>query len=73
MNPAQPNPPWYAPWRGAAHDARPAAAPDPADVGTAFGLDLSMDPEVLAASTAEAARPARGSFMQRLARRSRRD
>jgi hypothetical protein len=40
---AEPSPRWYTAWR-----ARPAASPamDPADLGTAFGLDLSFrDPE----------------------------
>lgn len=30
---------WYAPWRAVA-----APQDDPADLGTAFGLDLSMSP-----------------------------
>lgn len=36
---SKPTPParWYAPWR-----ARSADRDDPADYGTAFGLDLSM-------------------------------
>lgn len=33
--------PWYAPWRSV---ERAPAADDPADLGTAFGLDLSMAP-----------------------------
>lgn len=39
MDHADSTPPWYAPWRQA---ARPDPADDPAGLGTAFGLDLSM-------------------------------
>ena len=41
MTPSKPSPPWYAPWRSA---AAPAESEDAADLGTAFGLDLSLDP-----------------------------
>ena len=34
-------PPWYAPWRSA---AVPDESDDPPDLGTAYGLDLSLDP-----------------------------
>ena len=41
MNKAAPPTPWYAPWRASA-----AEQDDAADLGTAFGLDMSMpDPE----------------------------
>jgi hypothetical protein len=43
MSTADPPPRWYAPWRRAEEPA-PAAAVDPADLGTAYGLDLSMAP-----------------------------
>lgn len=38
MNKLAPSAPWYAPWR-----RRAAAFDDPADLGTAFGLDLSLE------------------------------
>jgi hypothetical protein len=43
---------WYAAWR-----ARPVAAPevDPADFGTAFGLDLSIPGDVTPARAVPAA------------------
>ncbi|MFO1292497.1 MAG: hypothetical protein U1F07_05385 [Rubrivivax sp.] len=34
--------PWYAPWRSV--ERAPADESDPADLGTAFGLDLSLQP-----------------------------
>jgi len=40
MNKATPPPAWYAPWR-----AKPEDADDPADLGTCFGLDMSLDDE----------------------------
>jgi len=59
------SPRWYAVWRG-----RPAEAPvmDPADLGTAFGLDLSFrEPE----PPRPAAPPAARGWMARwTARRS---
>lgn len=39
------------------------AAPDPADLGTAFGLDQSLAPE---SADAPAAAPARTDWLQRL-------
>lgn len=55
--------PWYAPWRR--NDAR--AQDDPADLGTCFGLELS-----LAAESVKPAAPARRSgWMQRLAAKRR--
>lgn len=39
MNKAPPSPRWFAGWRAS---QRPAAV-DPADLGTAFGLDLSLN------------------------------
>jgi hypothetical protein len=59
MNKAEAPPRWYAPWRSAAvlHD-------DPADLGTAFGLDLSLaDSEDADGTTA--AGPRRAGWMQR--------
>ncbi len=48
MNKAAPLTPWYAPWRASA-----AEQDDPADLGTAFGLDMSMpDPEHIDADQA---------------------
>lgn len=46
MNKLANSAPWYAPWR-----QRAAVEDDPADLGTAFGLDLSLDlpPEPLPA------------------------
>lgn len=38
MNEADHRPRWYHPWR----DEPAAPADDPADLGTAFGLDLSL-------------------------------
>jgi hypothetical protein len=43
MSTADPSPRWYAPWRRTEEPEQPAAV-DPADLGTAFGLDLSMAP-----------------------------
>jgi len=40
MSHAAPPPRWYAPWRAAAGNP---AADDAADLGTAFGLDMSID------------------------------
>ena len=54
---------WFSGWRSA---ERPA--PDPADFGTAFGLDLSLNELVHAAPARPAASPRRG-WMQRLAGR----
>lgn len=47
---------WYAPWRAAA-----APQDDPADLGTAFGLDLSMAPPAGTASPTAAGTAARSS------------
>lgn len=40
MTTSNPPSPWYAPWRSA---AEPEEVQDPADLGTAYGLDLSID------------------------------
>lgn len=55
MRRTEPSAPWYAPWRAAAPTEDQTQwletqQLDPADVGTAFGLDLSMpsSPEDLA-------------------------
>ncbi len=47
--------PWYAPWRS---EAEPVASDDPADLGTAYGLDLSLDPLARPSDDAAAATPA---------------
>lgn len=62
MNKAPTAAPWYAPWR----NARPMEQ-DPADLGTAFGLDLSLNE--LYAEPIEEPEPARRGWIQRLARR----
>lgn len=56
---------WFAAWR-----ARPVAAPelDPADCGTAFGLDLSFPPDE---PPARAAAPAPRGWRERWAQRRR--
>ena len=41
MSHAAPSPRWYAPWRAAATEK--GLTVDAADVGTAFGLDMSID------------------------------
>lgn len=66
MNRTDPSPRWYAPWRV----VEPAPVQDdPADMGTAFGLDLSMAPA--AESPAETPAADEPGWMQRLARRKR--
>jgi hypothetical protein len=58
---------WYTPWR-------PAADPldDPADLGTAFGLDLSMAPPAGATGLDDATPdPHRGGWVQRWVARRR--
>jgi len=58
-------PPWYAPWRRV---ERARAEDDPADHGTAFGLELSLtpadelpgEPELPARTSVHAPGPARG-------------
>jgi hypothetical protein len=61
-------PRWYAPWRAAA--AEKGLSVDPADVGTAFGLDMSVD-TLLPDDAPPAPRPhaERPGWVQRLARR----
>jgi hypothetical protein len=56
---------WFSGWRA------PAAPPDsdPADFGTAFGLDLSLHEQPLEPPRAPKAAPRRG-WMQRLAGRA---
>lgn len=58
-------PSWFHRWRSA---SRPAPDTDPADLGTAFGLDLSMSQ---AAPLPPAAGEARPGWVQRLADRRR--
>jgi hypothetical protein len=67
MSHAAPTPRWYAPWRAAA--AEKGVSIDPADVGTAFGLDMSLDtlvPEDTPRSAPAADRP---GWVERLALR----
>jgi hypothetical protein len=55
---------WFAPWR----ERAPVQQDDPADMGTAFGLEMSLTP-----FSAEAATPTSGTakagWLQRLAER----
>ena len=68
MDRADPSPPWYAPWR---HATQPRPADDPADLGTAFGLDLSMGDPAPPAAPAQPSSVGRhaGRWMLRLAAR----
>jgi hypothetical protein len=59
MNKAAAPPRWYAPWR-----AEPRVEQDAADLGTAFGLDLSLD-EGASALDAPAPRAAGRRWMPR--------
>jgi hypothetical protein len=52
--------------------ARDKSAPDPGDMGTAFGLDASMEAPANAAHTASLEIPARLPWSQRLVRRPQR-
>ena len=54
---------WFASWRF----ARPAPSVDPADYGTAFGLEMSLEDEAAAAPPAPVER--RPGWVRRLARR----
>ena len=63
MNKAAPSPRWFSGWRAA---ERPAQD-DPADLGTAFGLDLSLNELIHEPQPAPAQR--RRSWVQRLAGR----
>jgi hypothetical protein len=66
MNKPIPGPRWYAPWR----QSETRVADDPADVGTAFGLELTLAAEPQGkASVTSASR--RAGWMQRLAARRR--
>ncbi len=79
MSKAETNSRWYAPWR----QARAADEDDAADMGTAFGLDLSIASEFPLPAEAPAAAPpdaapvdaapapARGGWIRRLALRAR--
>ncbi len=66
MNKLAPPLRWYAPWRAAA-----APQDDPADLGTAFGLDLSMEPPPATGNAAATTSgPRQGGWVQRwMARR----
>ncbi len=56
---------WFHSWRS---NSRPAPDTDPADLGTAFGLDLSMSELPITPPAAGEARP---GWVQRLASRRR--
>ncbi len=65
MSKADTNSRWYAPWR----QASLADQDDAADMGTAFGLDLSVAsefPKSTEAPTTPAQEPSRGSWIKRL-------
>jgi hypothetical protein len=64
MTKAAPTQRWFSGWRAA---ARPAQV-DPADLGTAFGLDLSLNEIVHEPAMAEPVER-RAGWVQRLARR----
>ncbi len=64
MNKAAPSSRWFAGWRTT---ARPVED-DPADLGTAFGLDLSLN-EILHEPPLPAPVERRAGWMQRLASR----
>ena len=66
MNKSAHGPRWYTPWR----QLETRAADDPADVGTAFGLELTLAAEAMSGKAA--ASPARRpGWMQRLAAKRR--
>ncbi|MBL8342235.1 MAG: hypothetical protein JNL30_12265 [Rubrivivax sp.] len=66
MNKPPTEPRWYQPWRRA--EARPAD--DPADLGTCFGLELSLSTQPSPAKAADASQ--RVGWVRRLtSRRSR--
>jgi hypothetical protein len=70
MSKAETNSRWYAPWR----QASMADQDDAADMGTAFGLDLSIASEFPPAAEAPAAQakvPSRGGWIKRLTLRAR--
>ena len=67
MNKPAPGPRWYTPWRQV--DTR-AIDDDPADVGTAFGLELTLAAGP-APGTAAASPSPRQGWMQRFAARRR--
>lgn len=56
---------WFPSWRST---SRPAPDTDPADLGTAFGLDLSLSEAAAAPATRGKSRP---GWVQRLASRGR--
>lgn len=63
MHKSTPSPRWFAGWLGG---ARSASRNDPADQGTAFGLEMSLlpfDADVIPAPPAPP--PRRGGWMQR--------
>jgi hypothetical protein len=66
MSKAAPPQRWFSAWRA---PALPAVT-DPADLGTAFGLDLSLHEPPADPGKLPAPRPARRGWMQRLAARA---
>ena len=67
MNKPVPGPRWYAPWR----QSEMCLADDPADVGTAFGLELTLAAMVAPDKAAAASALRRPNWMQRIAARRR--
>ena len=67
MNKPVPGPRWYAPWR----PSETRLADDPADVGTAFGLELTLAAEATSGKASVTSASRRAGWMQRLAARRR--
>lgn len=59
--------PWYLPWRP--QEAR--RVDDPAELGTAFGLDMTLQAEQTERAAAAAVPPRRPGWLQRLSTRRR--
>jgi len=64
MNKADPSPRWFSGWRASERQVQQ----DPADLGTAFGLDLSLN-EIVHEPAPPAAAARRPGWMARLASR----
>ncbi len=63
MEKAAPPQRWFSPWR----PSQPSADPDAADLGTAFGLDMSLGESVAKPAPQAPVRVRRSGWMQRLA------